>query len=180
MEDLHFSKHALRIEYRAVLAAISDKRRAEAAESLFTALYPKLTGNVLSFASKDDEINLTKLNERLATEGRLLLPRVQGHSLAVYHVRDYPAHLVLSKWYINEPNPALCKEVSPDEIGCILVPALAFDRDGNRLGYGKGHFDRLLAGMEIATYGVGFIEQEYEGTLPTEHHDIAVSTVTLW
>ncbi len=109
-DSQYFSKQDLRKQYRHILASLLPDRRKEAADALLTSLYPKLEGNVLSFASKDDEIDLTEFNERLVDEGRLLLSRVEGDSLAIYRVTDYSSQLLVSKWYIDEPNPALCEE----------------------------------------------------------------------
>ncbi len=61
--------------------------------------------------------------------------------------------------------------IAPDELDLILVPGLAFTPAGERLGRGKGHFDRFLAGTSAIRVGVCFTEQ-LQTTLPTEPHDI--------
>jgi 5-formyltetrahydrofolate cyclo-ligase len=53
-------------------------------------------------------------------------------------------HLVLNQWRIPEPNPLAAEKVSPEEIDIVLVPLLAFDRKGYRVGYGGGYYDRFL------------------------------------
>lgn len=63
------------------------------------------------------------------------------------------------KWGILEPDPQICRPSGRGKGPCLcLVPGLAFGRDGARLGYGKGYYDRFLAAMEIDTVGLCFQE----------------------
>ena len=57
-----------------------------------------------------------------------------------------------------------------------MVPAVAFDRKGNRLGRGKGYYDRLLAGSKATKVGVGY-EFQLLGEIPAEPHDIRMDMV---
>jgi len=61
------------------------------------------------------------------------------------------------KWGIPEPDPQICRPSGKGK-GLCLVPGLAFDRQGGRLGYGKGYYDRFLAAMEIDTVGLCYQE----------------------
>lgn len=53
-------------------------------------------------------------------------------------------HLVTNQWRIPEPDPLTSEKILPDEIDIVLVPLLAFDRKGYRVGYGGGYYDRFL------------------------------------
>lgn len=53
-------------------------------------------------------------------------------------------HLVVNQWKIPEPDPVSSEKVLPEEIDIVLVPLLAFDRKGYRVGYGGGYYDRFL------------------------------------
>ncbi len=59
------------------------------------------------------------------------------------------------------------------DIGVVLVPGLAFDRSGNRVGWGKGYYDRLLAGVEAVKVGVT-LERRILPAIETEGHDVAM------
>ena len=78
--------------------------------------------------------------------------------------------LVKGGFGVREPGPD-APEVFPK---CLLVPLVAFDRRGGRIGYGKGHFDRAIAALEkqhpILTIGLGYAVQEIE-QVPVEEHD---------
>jgi 5-formyltetrahydrofolate cyclo-ligase len=71
------------------------------------------------------------------------------------------------------------RDLQPAALGdwdVVIVPLLAFDRRGHRLGYGKGYYDRLLAASHAASIGVGFAAQEIDA-LPAEAHDVALDYV---
>ena len=53
--------------------------------------------------------------------------------------------LIENRWGISEPQPNSCTGINSEQIDVVLVPLLAFDRQGHRVGYGKGYYDRLLA-----------------------------------
>lgn len=78
-----------------------------------------------------------------------------------------------SSWGLMEPN-GLGEALILDDETLIIVPALAYDRRGHRLGYGKGFYDRFLNGKKISTIGVCFSEFLIE-QLPSETHDQPVS-----
>ena len=87
---------------------------------------------------------------------------------------------------IPEPDPRLCTMVEPRESEGILVPGVAFDRQGFRLGFGGGYYDRLLAltGAEVRTIGLAYDFQILDD-LPREPHDRSVQVVctekeTIW
>jgi 5-formyltetrahydrofolate cyclo-ligase len=134
----------------------------------------------LSFASKSNEINLWHLNYYLASQERLVLPRMEGAHLTPYLVQNPDNELVLGPYKIYEPNIDLCRKIEIDEIDLILVPAVAFDKAKNRIGYGKGYYDRLLESIQdTMKIGVGFQEQLYDKILPVEDFDRPVTGLCL-
>lgn len=71
---------------------------------------------------------------------------------------------------ISEPTAA-CPEIDPAEVDVVIVPGLAFDTAGGRLGMGGGFYDRTLAGMRALRIGVGFASQRV-AAVPREPHDL--------
>ena len=86
--------------------------------------------------------------ERALAEGkRLALPKVNRHTnhLDLYWVEDVENQLAAGLWGIREPIVERCEKLAtPDEVEFILLPGVAFTRDGARLGYGGGYYDKLL------------------------------------
>jgi len=116
----------------------------------------------------------------LADGKRLVLPRVvrSPRSLALHAVTDLEADLVPGIWGIEEPDPLRSPPVALADVDFALVPALACDAAGNRLGYGAGYFDRLLSGAGPRTLlVVALPDGLVEGRVPHEPHDVPVDAL---
>jgi len=175
------SKAALRHSLREMRQNLPAQRRKEAHENVLADLYPRLASfsYILSFANKKEEINLTSLNALLAKEGRLLLPHVLNEEeIYPYHVQKLDEDLEMHpRWMIQEPSLDRCPPCLLEKIDCVLVPGLGFDAANHRIGFGRGHYDRLLSNLTCLTYGVAFREQLLQNPLPIDPHDISLSSV---
>lgn len=138
-------KARLRREARARRAGLGGGARAAATAAVCDHLraLPELAaaGTVLAYAAHGDELDVTPVIADLATAGtRVLLPRVVGDRLELARLTDLAA-LTLGYRGVREPvGPA----IAPREVDVAVVPGVAFDRSGVRLGQGGGHYDRLL------------------------------------
>ena len=127
------------------------------------------------------EIDPRPLMKRLAALGYVLaLPMTpEKGSRDPLHFSRWSTDVVLTPRSFGVHEPASDAEhLTPD---LLLVPLLAFDRRGGRLGYGAGHYDRTLKGLRAANprvraIGVAFAAQEVEH-LPTEPHDQPLDAV---
>jgi 5-formyltetrahydrofolate cyclo-ligase len=80
----------------------------------------------------------------------VVLPRVdQASQSLTLHTALNLSDLLVSKWGIQEP-AANARTVSIADVDFVLLPGVAFDRAGNRLGYGRGYYDKLLSAAEPA------------------------------
>jgi 5-formyltetrahydrofolate cyclo-ligase len=169
-------------------SSLSPERRKKAHADLNFALLPLLKSykTILSFHSLSEEIDTRWINQILAEEGKLYLPKVQHSAfMQIYQVKNPSNELMRSKWGLLEPDPFKCILIDIKKIDCILVPGLGFDKDHHRIGYGKGHYDQLLFQCRIhsffpITIGIGFKEQFCECGLPHELHDIQVDDLKLF
>jgi 5-formyltetrahydrofolate cyclo-ligase len=127
------------------------------------------------------EWSTTPFLERAAADGKtVVLPRVSAppRRLELHAVPDLQRDLVPGVWNIPEPDPRKCATVALDVVDFALVPALAADREGFRLGYGAGYFDGLLAGRTPRTFCVTALPTAFVvERLPNEPHDVAVDMV---
>jgi len=106
---------------------------------------------------------------------RLALPVVVGNDLIL---RKYdPAKMVEGYRGIMEPSPEAAI-ISPEEVDFAIVPGLAFDVNNNRMGRGKGYYDRLLPSLrnDCTVVGVCWREQLFE-EIPVDEWDFALSAV---
>jgi 5,10-methenyltetrahydrofolate synthetase len=138
--------------------------------------------SVLATMAIGSEWDTKPFLERARRDGKtLVLPRVAGPApkrLRLHAVADLDADLVPGVWDIPEPDPSRCPEVSLADVDFAWIPALAVSREGYRLGYGAGYFDKLLAGRGPRPYCVvalpaAFVSEE----LPHEPHDVPVDLV---
>ena len=106
-------------------------------------------GTVLGYMHFGAEFISEPWLQQVLNDGkRLLLPRVDAarRELDVYFVEDIAAQLAPGAYGIREPLPERCTRLERlEEIDFILLPGVAFGRDGARLGYGGGFYDKLLA-----------------------------------
>ncbi|MEO1552872.1 MAG: 5-formyltetrahydrofolate cyclo-ligase [Pseudomonadota bacterium] len=123
------------------------------------------------------EIDPRPLMGKLIKAGaKLALPCVQDDGSMVYRAYQRGDMLEKRPFGLLEPN-AEVPEVNPT---LVLTPLLAFDRNGNRLGYGKGHYDRALTHLRaqgrVFVCGLAFFGQEVEA-VPDEKHDVPLDWV---
>ncbi|HEU0234738.1 MAG TPA: 5-formyltetrahydrofolate cyclo-ligase [Gallionella sp.] len=117
----------------------------------------------------------------LADGKRLSLPKVNRHTnhLDLYWVEDLENQLAAGLWGIREPVVERCRRLdTPNEVEFALLPGVAFTRDGARLGYGGGFYDKLLASMKqrpvlvAAAFALQIVER-----LPQEATDVKVEWI---
>lgn len=171
------NKKDLRLKMKSIRASLCIQRIQEAQKELFITLSQEVKKYrcILSFHSILDEISLDLLNQLLSKNKQLVLPTFNGKT---YRVSDL-CNTIKRFSYFIEPNPLTCEKISLERIDCALIPALAFDKNGHRLGYGKGVYDRLLEKSNLYAIGVGFKEQLVD-ELPIDAHDQRLDKVLLF
>ncbi len=104
-------------------------------------------------------------------------PRVAGSRLDLLFVRDF-SELKTSRWNLREPEYAPENLASLENIDVLLVPGVAFSRDGGRLGRGGGFYDRLLAEPRLRAWKIGVcFDAQLVAEVPSEAHDRKVDAV---
>jgi 5-formyltetrahydrofolate cyclo-ligase len=146
-----------------------------------TSVYRR-SNTVMAYASFGSELQIDQFVRHVLDQGKiLLLPRVnrQKELLEVYRVRDPVQDLRVGTWGIREPRLDRCARVEPHIIDFVLVPGLAFDRWGGRLGYGRGFYDKLLAdGLSPCAWLVaGAFECQMVEKVPVDEHDMPMDVV---
>lgn len=132
-------------------------------------------GSVLLYRSIGSEVATQSLFDRAWAEGkRVAAPRlVEGAIRAVVVERE----TLFEPGAFGVPEPGGRLEPEGAHWGLVVVPGIAFDARGHRLGYGKGHFDAFLARVE-ATATVGLTYREtFVDRLPVDPHDVPVEWV---
>ena len=161
--------------------ALPAAERAKAAEIIATRPFPVAmnAGMIVSgFMPLKTEINPLPLMRSLAARGaRLALPAIDGRGKPlIMRAFAFGDELASGQWGIREPK-ADTPDVAPD---VLLVPLLAFDRTGHRIGYGAGYYDmtiaRLRAMKPVVAVGIAFAAQEI-GEVPVTPRDARLDLV---
>jgi 5-formyltetrahydrofolate cyclo-ligase len=173
---LDAEKKAARVSAASAREAAHDKAKDSASAVLAARGLPvarSAQNNVISaFHSFGTEISTFELFDRLVAEGwTTALPVVVAKNAPLLFRQWAPGEaLVLGRWDIQIP-PETAPEVQPD---VLLVPMLAFDRKGYRMGYGGGFYDRTLAKLralkKVTAIGVAYAGQEID-MVPRDEHD---------
>ena len=170
------TKADIRKEMKAAKARLSDSEKREAARRCFAqvASMPEFQAarNILVYHALPDEIPTDEFLREWDGRKRLFLPRIAGEQLDI--LAYDAARLSTGAFHIQEPTGDTCFDVR--EMNLIIVPGVAFDRSGNRLGRGKGFYDRLLQEATCPKVGVGYACQMV-GLLPAEEHDIPMDAI---
>jgi len=173
---------------RLALSALPPDRRASASASARALLAAQSTWHcaqsILFFAPMPTELDLWPLlNSALAAGKLVALPRFvpESTSYIACQISNSTQHLKTGQFGIREPIDG-CPQIQVNKLDFVLVPGLAFDLEGRRLGRGKGFYDRMLAAARGKTCGVAFDEQIVRD-VPVEPLDISVDcilTPTRW
>jgi len=178
--NLRSQKRALR---RRILA-LRDKLEPETRERHSAALR-RVLGDLASYRSAKtvhlfvpfgSEVDTRPILEELwARQVRTVLPRVAANRQLDHLAVTGSEELKPGAWEIPEP-VATCPAVDPSQVELILVPGVAFDRQGGRLGYGGGYYDRFLAACPAPRIALAFALQIVD-EVPRESHDLLVDDV---
>lgn len=128
---------------------------------------------VLLYHSLKDEVQTHSFIEKWSGEKRIILPVVVGDELEL-RLYTGPQDLAVGAYGISEPTGEIFTDY--ESIDLAIVPGVAFDTAGHRLGRGKGYYDRLLPHIEAFKIGICFPFQLIE-EVPAEPFDICMNTI---
>jgi 5-formyltetrahydrofolate cyclo-ligase len=130
---------------------------------------------VMAFWSFGSEIATGPVVERLVDAGvSVALPRIAAREL---EPRRYRPGDPVTETPFGAMEPSDGDLVVPDAIDVVIVPAVAYDREGRRIGYGGGYYDRFLARTPAFRVGFGFDEQLVDEPLPAGAFDLGVDAI---
>lgn len=167
-------------------AYIREKKRAMTEEQIRTASEKlgemfaaseayRSAKTIYGYLPYNQEVRTVPMLERALREGkRVAVPKVYGDEMKFIYITDLTQ---VEKGYAGIPEPVADGPVADDPTALVLMPGLAFDKEGRRIGYGGGFYDRFLAAEPehptlALCYGFQILPQ-----LPTEEFDIPVDCV---
>lgn len=139
----------------------------------------KSADTVFIYYSIGSEVDTHKIIiNALESKKKVALPKCMDKkgNMNFYFIDDIETSLISGCLNLCEPDVSICREAYPDERTLCIVPALAFDKYGNRLGYGGGYYDRFLADFKGKAVGLCYSEC-LSADLPFDKYDIKVQSV---
>ena len=175
--ELVAAKKFLRAKMLDARDAMSPAMRNAAAAAITVRLCQmpeyRQASTVLNYMSFGTELDTHAFFDRVLSDGKIpVLPRIDKptKSLSLHRVEGH-ADLVDGVWGIREPR-ADAPMLAIDAIDMVLMPGLAFDRSGNRLGYGAGFYDRLLSRSAEKPFRiVAAFDCQIVDAVPADAHD---------
>jgi 5-formyltetrahydrofolate cyclo-ligase len=189
MEDAAQEKAAIRRQMRALRRALSPEERLRASkivcaklnldEGIAVATDPFDGGGAVAvYLASPDEIDLSDFIREMLDRGvEVASPRWNGETYELARLKGLSDE-DLRCGPMNILEPAEAEIVKPQDVSVWIVPGLAFTKDGKRLGYGGGWYDRLLAAAAKDSLKIG-VAHEFQivDDLPSEQHDILLDHV---
>jgi 5-formyltetrahydrofolate cyclo-ligase len=174
------AKSDLRQKIREALEKISLAVRTVESMDLCARLEPQLHSaqHILFYAPLADELDVWPLMEKLLKSPTVCALPAFDDATQFYsarRVKKLETDIFTGKFGVSEPL-AGCEEIPRNQFDLVLVPGMAFDLSGNRLGRGKGFYDRILSATSGIKCGVSYDFQLLE-KIPTEPHDAKVDFI---
>ena len=178
--DKHRLKSELRAHIRSRLEKISPAVRAVESIELRERLQAQIPSahTILFFAPLPDELDIWPMLEMsLARGSNCALPffDAEKNTYGAKLLKNLATDIGIGRFGVREP-AATCDQIALTKFDLVLVPGMAFDLQGNRLGRGQGCYDRLLAKTSGITCGVAYDFQLLEN-IPAETHDAKVNFI---
>lgn len=169
-------KDEIRRNIKARKTLLSDAEKLSAAERVFNLLEQTadflLSDRILMYHSLPDELSTREFIHKWSSRKHFYLPRVNGVNLEILPYDE--SQLALGSFHIEEPTGSDTSSI--DDIEMIVVPAVAYDRKGNRVGRGKGYYDRLLVDSKARKVGVAYDFQVVD-EIDADPHDVRVDVI---
>ncbi|MCD7858917.1 MAG: 5-formyltetrahydrofolate cyclo-ligase [Firmicutes bacterium] len=174
-------KSRLRSEIRARKRAMRPEEIEEKSRLLgqLLAAHPlyRAAGTIYGYLPYNQEVRTTPMLRRALADGkRVAVPKVYGQRMQFHYLCDFTR---VERGYAGIPEPLGDEPVAHDPTALVLLPGLAFDAAGHRMGYGGGFYDRFLAEEPLHPKIALCYDFQMCGEIPVDAHDIAVDAV-LW
>lgn len=167
------TKNELRQIVKELKKRLNNLEKVEAAsivaKTIEDSTWFKRATHILIYHSLPDELHTHNLLNRW-TDKKLYLPRVNEHTLDILPIDK----IRLGAFNIYEP---IGNETVPlSTIDLAIIPGIAFDKSGSRIGRGKGFYDRLLQNNNVFKIGIGYDFQLFDN-IPSANHDIKMDAI---
>lgn len=170
-------RRMIRERKRAMTEAEIQSRSEALAQLLYASEAYRNAKTIYGYLPYNQEVRTVPMLEQALRDGkRVAVPKVFGDEMKFLYLQDLTQ---VAKGYAGIPEPIADEPVAEDKTALVLMPGLAFDPQGHRIGYGGGFYDKFLAAEPDHPTLALCYEFQLLPKLETEEHDIPVDVV-LW
>ncbi len=170
-------RRSIRERKRAMTEAEIEARSAKLGELFAASPAYQNAKTIYGYLPYNQEVRTVPMLERALRDGkRVAVPKVYGEEMKFLYLQDLSQ---VEKGYAGIPEPIADEPVAQDETALVLMPGLAFDPQGHRIGYGGGFYDKFLSTEPNHPTLALCYDFQMLPSLETEEHDIPVDYV-LW
>ncbi len=180
VEKENLRRYILRLRDRQSIGEVQQKSEDITDQVLLLHEFVRARG-IACYVSKGTEVDTRVLIRRALDRGnQVLIPVVKKGDVDLFfsEIKDLGKELAPGTFDILEPKPEFVRPVSLDAIDILFVPGIAWDRNGYRLGWGRGYFDRVLKSLppHVKSVGLAF-NLQLINQIPRDQFDVAVDMV---
>lgn len=179
MQKKTLRRYALSIR-RSLSQEIIKRKSGKIQEKLFNLPLFKGAGVILFYISLPDEVQTYKMiKDSLRIGKRVAVPAVnlEKREIIPFELKNPGFKLVSGPFGIPQPRESDCCPLLIEDIDLVVVPGVAFDKQGKRIGFGKGFYDRFLSRLTDAKSVALAFECQIFDKVPCEKHDIPVDFI---
>jgi len=185
MDDIRESKRKLRNDIVKIVNSLSEsdksKKIKQIENRLFTFANFREANIALLYISRYDKFDIKDIVKKSITSNKIsVLPAFDGNKkeMTLMKIDNIDTNLLVGPDGVLEPDPGQCKIVPHESIDIAIIPGLAFDEKGGRIGVGEGYYDRLIPKLPITTRKVVLaFEEQIVPLVPMESHDKYVDII---
>jgi 5-formyltetrahydrofolate cyclo-ligase len=185
MDEARALKEQIRKDVAKALSGLTAKQRSEKTRLIENRLFEFanfLESRIaLLYIAAENEVQTDTIVQRAHGIGKVVvLPAFaeEQRMLTPLKVDQPDKDLIPGPRGVLQPNPLRCKTVPVQRIDIAIIPGLAFDEKGTRIGSGQGYYDRFIPELAVTTRKVALaFEEQIIGQVPTESHDKLVDII---
>jgi len=176
-------KNLLRKKIQQIRDCLSEKERIAASEKIADRFFKtkeyRNAKNIFIFYPFRSEIDTTIIIKKAVSDGkRIILPKVAGEKLKLFFIDKASKQLKPGAYGIMEPCEDKCKQAKISQINLAVIPGICFDRNCNRLGYGRGFYDKIIPQLPVKTKRIALcFHIQMIKKVPVERHDSKVDKI---
>ena len=184
MKELDFNKNLIRERMHKLRDSLSfeevQNKSKKIKDTLFSLGYLQNSKKIMTYVSFKNEVStIDIINELLKTEKEVIVPICDTNDYTLIPSKILSIdELSVSYFGIMEPKEPFIRPINPKDIDIILIPGLAFDKDRNRLGHGKGYYDRFLNRVRSDSLKIALaFDFQVLDSIPIENWDIPMDLI---